>query len=55
MREAMFGTYGNEYAVYLAELSVFLIAGILIGLLVRRPFIGVNRFVTEKLEETEVL
>ena len=55
MREAMFGTYGNDYLIYLAELSIFLAAGILIGLLVRRPFIGVNRFVTEKLEETEVL
>jgi putative membrane protein len=55
MREAMFGTYGNHYLIYLAELSVFLVVGILIGLLVRRPFIGVNRFVTEKLEETEVL
>ena len=55
MREAMFGTYGNDYLIYLAELSVFLVIGMLIGLLIRRPFIGVNRFVTEKLEETEVL
>ncbi len=55
MREAFCGTYGNDYLIYLGQLLLFGIVGIVIGLVVRRPFIGMNRFVTEKLEETEVL
>ena len=55
MREALCGTYGNDYFIYLGQLLLFGIVGIVIGLVVRRPFIGMNRFVTEKLEETEVL
>jgi hypothetical protein len=34
---------------------VFGIVGLVIGLIIRKPFIGVNNFVSEKLEETEVL
>ena len=49
------GDYGNDYFIYLGQLLLFGIVGIVIGLVVRRPFIGMNRFVTEKLEETEVL
>ena len=30
-------------------------AALVIGLLVRRPFMGLNRFMEEKLEETELL
>ena len=55
MREAICGMYGNDYYVYLGELLVFGVLGIVIGLLVRRPFIGMSEFVSEKLEETEVL
>ena len=32
-----------------------LLLALLIGLLVRRPFMGLNHFVEEKLEETELL
>ena len=55
MREALCGSYGNDYWMYLIELGTFLILGIVIGLVVRRRFIGMNSFVNEKLEETEVL
>ena len=55
MREALYGMYGYDIFIYLAQLLIFGVAGIIIGLFVRRPFIGMNRFVTEKLEETEVL
>ena len=34
---------------------LFVAAALLIGLLVRRPFMGLNRFMEEKLEETELL
>jgi putative membrane protein len=55
MREALCGTYGYDYVRFLAELLVFGALGIVIGLIVRRPFIGLNKFVSEKIEETEVL
>ncbi len=55
MREALCGTYKSDYFIYLAELLVFAGIGLAIGLLVRKPFIGMNEFVSEKIEETEVL
>jgi len=55
MREAMFGMYGSDYAIYLAQLSVFFVCAVLIGLLVRKPFVGVKSFVHHKMNETEVL
>lgn len=55
MREALCGTYGNDYLIYLGELLLFGVLALAIGLLVRRPFIGMNHFVSEKLEDTEVL
>ena len=55
MREGLCGTYGYDILIYLGQLMIFAVIGILIGLFVRRPFIGVNRFITKKLEETEVL
>jgi len=55
MREALSGTYGHDVFIYLAELLIFGVVALVIGLLVRKPFIGMNEFVSEKLEETEVL
>lgn len=55
MREALCGVYGQDYLVYLLELLLFGALALLIGLVVRSPFLNVNRFVSEKLEETEVI
>lgn len=55
MREAICGTYEMDYAVYLLELLIFAVLAFCIGLLVRKPFIGTNHFVSEKLEETELM
>ncbi len=55
MREALCGTYKHDFVIYLGELLLFAVFALAIGLLIRRPFIGMNRFVSEKLEETEVL
>ena len=55
MREALCGMYGHDYLIYLGGLLVFGVVGVVIGLVVRKPFIGMNKFFTEKLEETEVL
>lgn len=55
MREALCGIYKYDFIIYLGELFLFFIAGLVIGLVVRRSFTNINNFVTEKLEETEVL
>lgn len=55
MREALCGVYGSDIIRYLAELLVFGAIGVTIGLFIRKPFIGMNDFVSEKIEETEVL
>ena len=55
MREALCGVYEQDYLVYLLELLLFGALALLIGLVVRRPFLNVNHFVSEKLEETEVI
>ena len=55
MREAICGVYGWDFVIYLAELMIFGIAGLAIGLVVRKPFIGVNRFVEGEMEKTGVL
>ena len=34
---------------------IFAVLAFCIGLLVRKPFIGTNHFVSEKLEETELM
>ena len=49
------GIYGHDFIKYLAELMLFAVLALAIGLLIRKPFMGMNRFVSEKLEETEVL
>ncbi len=55
MREALCGMYKYDYLIYLGELLLFAVVALVIGLIVRKPFIGINNFVSEKLEETEVL
>jgi putative membrane protein len=55
MREALCGTYGNAFVKYLGELLIFGVLALAIGLFVRKPFIAMNEFVSEKIEETEVL
>jgi putative membrane protein len=55
MREALCGMHELDMYRYLLELSVFGLIALAVGLLVRRPFIGINKFVSEKIEETELL
>ncbi len=55
MREAIFGMYHWDYLIYLGELLIFAVAGIAIGLVARRPFIKMNRFVEDEMEKSGVL
>ncbi len=55
MREAICGMYQWDYWVYLGELMIFAVGGILIGLVLRKPFIKLNRFVEHEVEKSGVL
>ena len=55
MREAMFGIYGNHYIMYIAELMIFFVVAVVIGIFIRRPFIGVKEFMAKKQKETGVM
>ncbi len=54
MRECICGLYGTHYIQKLALLLIFAVVGLVIGLLVSKPFSGLNHFMEEKLEETEL-
>ena len=54
MRECICGLYGDYYITQLLFLLLFCAAALVIGLLVRRPFMGLNHFMEAKLEETEL-
>lgn len=52
MRECICGVYGSTFIVKLAQLLIFTVVALLIGLFARKPFIGLNEFMEEQLEET---
>ena len=55
MREAICGMYQWDYWIYLGELMIFAVGGILIGLVLRKPFIKLNRFIEHEVEKSGVL
>ncbi len=54
-REAICGTFGMDFWIDLLKLGVFGFIGVLIGLYIRKPFMEAGCFLSERLEETEVL
>lgn len=52
MRECICGVYGSTHILKLAQLLIFAVVALLIGLFARKPFIAVNEFMEEQLEET---
>ena len=55
MRETICGLYGFDFVIYLAQLMIFFLCAVAIGVFVRKPLIGVKTFVAEKMKETEVM
>ena len=55
MREAIAGLYQNSYLIYLLQLMIFFAAGLFIGLVVKRSFDGINKYMNEQLEKTEMM
>lgn len=55
MREALAGMYGTAYMAALAKLILFMLEGLIIGLVIRIPFVKLNHFVEERMEDTELM
>ncbi len=55
MRETIGGMYENDYWVYMSQLAVFAIIALIIGLFVRKPFMKINHFVEERMEDTKMM
>ncbi len=55
MHAAMAGSYGAEYWIDLGELALFLIPSLLLGLLLRKPVIRLNAWISHNLELTKVM
>lgn len=55
MREALAGMYGTAYMAALEKLILFMLEGLLIGLVIRIPFVKLNHFVEERMEDTELM
>ena len=55
MRETIGGMYENDYWMYMSQLAVFAIAALIIGLFVRKPFMKMNHFMEERMEDTKMM
>jgi putative membrane protein len=54
-RAAMFGTYGSDWLVAMGTLALYLVPALLLGLVLRKPLVGLNEWMEEKLEETKLM
>lgn len=55
MREAISGMYEMNYFIYMGKLLIFAAASLLLGLVIRKPFIPLNHFFEEKMKETKMM
>lgn len=55
MRETVAGMYGTAYMTNLAQLMLFVVAALVIGLVIRIPFMKINHFVEERMEDTGMM
>ena len=55
MHAAMAGSYGNEYLLDMVYLALFLIPSLLLGLVLRKPVIRLNNWVSRNLASTKVM
>ncbi len=55
MRECMFGYYENDYVVCMLQLLAFAAGALLLGLVIRMPFIGVKNFMQQRMRDTGLM
>lgn len=55
LRECIAGMYGHDYVIYLLELMIFVVASLVLGLWIRKPFKELGHFMEKRMEDTEML
>ena len=55
MREAIAGLCQNNYLIYLLQLLLFFGVGLFVGLVLKRPLDGINRYMNDQLEKSEMM
>ena len=55
MRECIGGTYGHTYIRCMGMLGVFVIVSVILGLLLYRPALWINRLITESKRKSDIM
>ena len=55
MRECIGGMYHHNIFIYLSELSLFIVEALVIGLIIRKPFIRIMHFIEKRMEDTQMM
>ena len=55
LRECVAGMYGHDYIMYLLQLMLFVVASLVLGLWIRKPFKEIGHFMEKRMEDTEML
>lgn len=55
MRETVAGVFGSTYEKSIAVLIIFAIVSIIIGLIIRIPFVELNHFVEKRMKDTKMM
>lgn len=55
MRETICGMYENYFVIHLGQLMIFFLVAAALGILARKPFLGVKQYMQDKMKETEVM
>ena len=55
LRETVGGMYGDTYVMSILQLLIFAVASLLLGLVIRKPFIKVNHFMEKRMKDTKMI
>lgn len=55
LRECIAGMYEHAYVIYLLELMIFVVASLILGLWIRKPFAELGHYMEKRMEDTEML
>ena len=55
LRECVGGLYELDYFIYLLKLSLFIVLALVIGIWIRKPFKSLKKYMSKRMEDTEVL
>ena len=55
IREVVSGMYENDYWMYLGGLMLFAIGALVVGLVIRVPFMKLNHFIEKRMEDTKMM